>query len=235
MALKFSKNIFKRKKYLRHDYKIEGEALPGEQNRVNKKALFLSFLVVVVPLFVVNFMVSLYQTIVTSLSKQGEKVKITQVLDADWMDYISLQQAFHPALPMKMYLFLLMLLGLISVLAYSKFNYKSDENVVWDQKGDSRFLTIQEIKDRYPAIAESGERFKGYGGVPVSHYQDKYYIDTTTVNTALIGISRSGKGEIIVVPLIDILSRAFIQSSMVVNDPKGGAPRSIVKSYGMVA
>lgn len=226
MAFEFSKNIFKRKKYLRHDYKIEGEALPGEQNRVNKKALFISFLVVVVPLFAINFMVSLYQTIVTSLSKQGETVKISQVLDVDWMDYVSLQQAFHLALPMKINLFLLTLFGSISILAYSKFNYKSDENVVWDQKGDSRFLTIQEIKERYPAIPEKGESFKGYGGVPVSHYQDKYYIDTTTVNTALIGISRSGKGEIIVVPLIDILSRALIQSSMVVNDPKGGATRS---------
>uniref|UniRef100_UPI003F4961CC VirD4-like conjugal transfer protein, CD1115 family n=1 Tax=Bacillus multifaciens TaxID=3068506 RepID=UPI003F4961CC len=221
MDLKFSKNVFKRKKYLRHDYKIEGEALPGEQTRINKKALFISFLVVVVPLFFVNFIVGLYQTIVMNLSKQGEKVKISQVLDEDWMDHISIEQAFHPTLPMKTYLFLFMLLGLISILAYSKFSYKSDENVVWDQKGDSRFLTIQEIKERYPAIPESGERYKGYGGVPVSHYQDKYFIDTTTVNTAIIGISRSGKGEIIVVPLIDILSRALIQSSMVVNDPKG--------------
>ncbi|MEK7019789.1 VirD4-like conjugal transfer protein, CD1115 family [Bacillus sp. FSL R9-9410] len=221
MALEFSKNIFKRKKYLRHDYKIEGEELPGEKTRINKKALCISFLVVVVPLFAVNFMVSLYQTIVTSLSKQGVNVKITQVLDADWVEYVSLEQAFSPVLSIKTYGFLLMLLGLISALAYSKFNYKSDENVVWDQKGDNRTLTIQEIKDRYPAIAESGERFKGYGGVPVSHYQDKYYIDTTTVNTAIIGISRSGKGEIIVVPLMDILSRALIQSSMVVNDPKG--------------
>ncbi|PFM62700.1 conjugal transfer protein [Bacillus cereus] len=221
MALKFSKNIFKRKKYLRHDYEIEGEALPGEQTRINKKSLLISFLVVVVPLFVVNFIVSLYQTIVTSLSRQGETVKISQVLDTDWTAYVSLQQAFHPALPMKMYLFLLMLLGLISVLAYSKFNYKSDENVVWDQKGDSRFTTIKELQQQYVAIPEKDEPFKGYGGVPVSHYQDKYFIDTSTVNTAIVGVSRSGKGEMIVVPMIDNLSRAEIQSSLVVNDPKG--------------
>ncbi|NWK72625.1 type IV secretory system conjugative DNA transfer family protein [Bacillus paramycoides] len=221
MALKFSKNIFKRKKYLRHDYEIEGEALPGEQTRISKKSLLISFLVVVVPLFVVNFIVSLYQTIVTGLSRQGETIKISQVLDADWTAYVSLQQAFHPALPMKMYLFLLMLLGLFSVLAYSKFNYKSDENVVWNQKGDSRFTTITELQQQYMAIPEKHDSFKGYGGVPVSHYQDQYFIDTSTVNTAILGVSRSGKGEMIVVTMIDNLSRAELQSSMVVNDPKG--------------
>ncbi|MFP3414806.1 type IV secretory system conjugative DNA transfer family protein [Bacillus sp. SIMBA_074] len=235
MALEFSKKIFKRKKYLRHDYKIEGEELPGEKTRINKKALCISSLVVVVPLFAVNFMVSMYQTIVTSLSKQGENVKITQVLDANWVEYVSLEQAFSPVLSIKTYGFLLMLLGLISVLAYSKFNYKSDENVAYDQKGDSRTTKIKEIQQQYPAIPEKHEVFKGYGGVPVSHYQDKYYIDTDTVNTAILGVSRSGKGEIIVVPMIDNLSRAEVQSSMVVNDPKGGAPRSIVKSYSMVA
>lgn len=206
---------------MRHDYKIDGEALPGEEKRINKKSLFISFLVVVVPIFVVNFMVSLYQTIVTSLSPQGGKVKLTQVLDVDWMDYVSLQQAFHPALSMKIYLFLLMLLVPISLLAYSKFNYKSDENVVWNQKGDSRFTTLKELQQQYTAIPEKQDSFKGYGGVPVSHYQDKYFIDTSTVNTAMLGVSRSGKGEMIVVSLIDNLSRAEIQSSMVLNDPKG--------------
>ncbi|MBE7106147.1 hypothetical protein FT637_25000 [Bacillus cereus] len=235
MAFGFSKNIFKRKKYLRHDYKIEGEKLPGEKAKINKNALFISFLVVVVPLFAVNFMVSLYQTIVTGLSKQGEKVKITHILDADWVEYVSLQQALHPALSKQVYLFLFVPLVAISLLAYSKFNYKNDKNVVWNQKGDSRFTTIKELQQQYIAIPEKQDSFKGYGGVPVSHYQDQYFIDTSTVNTAILGVSRSGKGEMIVVPMIDNLSRAENQSSMVTNDPKGGAPRSIVKSYGMVA
>ncbi|PGZ57357.1 conjugal transfer protein [Bacillus cereus] len=221
MDIKFLKNMFKRKKYLRHDYKIDGEALPGEKKGINKKALFISFLVIVIPLFVVNFIVSLYQTIVTSLFKQGETVKISQVLDVDWMEYVSLQQAFHPALPIKVYMILFIILGLISILAYSKFNYKNDENVAWNQKGDSRFTTIKELQQQYMAIPEKHDSFKGYGGVPVSHYQDQYFIDTSTVNTAILGVSRSGKGEMVVVPMIDNLSRAEIQSSMVVNDPKG--------------
>lgn len=49
----------------------------------------------------------------------------------------------------------------------------------------------------------------------------KYYIDQSTVNTLVIGITRSGKGEMFVNPLADILSRARKKSSMIVNDPKG--------------
>ncbi|ARW20818.1 hypothetical protein S100892_02283 (plasmid) [Pediococcus pentosaceus] len=45
-------------------------------------------------------------------------------------------------------------------------------------------------------------------------------IDQTTVNTMIYGITRSGKGQTIILPLIDILSRAFKKCSMFVNDPK---------------
>lgn len=48
-----------------------------------------------------------------------------------------------------------------------------------------------------------------------------YYIDQSTVNTLITGMTRSGKGETFVNVLVDILSRAMIQSSMVIGDPKG--------------
>lgn len=48
-----------------------------------------------------------------------------------------------------------------------------------------------------------------------------YSIDQTTVNSLIVGITRSGKGETLVTPLIDILSRAKKKCSMVINDPKG--------------
>lgn len=49
----------------------------------------------------------------------------------------------------------------------------------------------------------------------------QYAIDQTTVNNLIYGITRSGKGETLMLPLIDILSRAEKQCSMMVNDPKG--------------
>ncbi|MDC2867346.1 type IV secretory system conjugative DNA transfer family protein [Bacillus sp. BP-3] len=51
-------------------------------------------------------------------------------------------------------------------------------------------------------------------------------IDDGAVNNLIIGTTRSGKGETYVFPTIDAYSRAGIQPSLILNDPKGGATRS---------
>lgn len=48
-----------------------------------------------------------------------------------------------------------------------------------------------------------------------------YYIDDATINAIVVGMTRSGKGETVVNILVDILSRAKKQCSMVIADPKG--------------
>ena len=88
------------------------------------------------------------------------------------------------------------------------------------QKGDNRLKTLKEIQQIYPQIPESKGGFPGYGGIPITHYKKYWYIQTDTVNTCIVGTSRSGKGQIEVLATIDNLSRAERQSSMVVNDPK---------------
>ncbi|RMC38120.1 conjugal transfer protein [Lactobacillus sp. ESL0236] len=93
-------------------------------------------------------------------------------------------------------------------------------NIAYGQKGDSRFTTLKEIKEQYKAIPDKDKRFPGYGGIPISHYGKQYYIDDDSVNNIVVGTSRSGKGEMIVIPFIDNLSRAENQSSMVIYDPK---------------
>ncbi|MBO3304358.1 type IV secretory system conjugative DNA transfer family protein [Clostridium perfringens] len=98
---------------------------------------------------------------------------------------------------------------------------KSFETLNLGQKGKSRFTTLEEIQEQYKAIPEKDEFYKGGGGVPISRYKDKIYIDTSPVNNLIIGTTRSGKGEMIVVPINDIYSRAEFQVSLIVNDPKG--------------
>ncbi|HBH6476678.1 TPA: type IV secretory system conjugative DNA transfer family protein, partial [Enterococcus faecium] len=88
------------------------------------------------------------------------------------------------------------------------------------QKGDNRLMTLKEIQQIYPQIPETKTTFPGYGGIPITHYKKYWYIRTDTVNTCIVGTSRSGKGQIEVLATIDNLSRAEKQSSMVVNDPK---------------
>ncbi|MCU5019686.1 type IV secretory system conjugative DNA transfer family protein [Bacillus paranthracis] len=226
MRVAIGKLSLKRKKYLHHDYRIDGEDLPQEKNKINKKALAISSAAVLFPFGGLNFVAGTYQSIINDLSKTVEKPTIFDVFGADWEKSVSIKTAFLPVLPTNIYLFSLLASTLVGFLVYSKVNYRSDENVAYGQKGDSRFTTIEEIIEQYREIPEKTEVFEGYGGVPVSHYRDKYYIDTDTVNTAILGVSRSGKGEMIVVVMIDILSRAKNQSSMVINDPKGGATRS---------
>lgn len=52
-------------------------------------------------------------------------------------------------------------------------------------------------------------------------YAGYYFIDQSTVNSLIVGITRSGKGETFVNVLVALLARAREQSSMVINDPKG--------------
>lgn len=47
------------------------------------------------------------------------------------------------------------------------------------------------------------------------------FVDESTQNSAVIGTSRSGKGELLVFPMIDINSRASAKPNLVINDPKG--------------
>ncbi len=88
------------------------------------------------------------------------------------------------------------------------------------QKGTSRWTTRAELAAQYRLIPEKKEPFSGGGGVPVARTENGIYIDDSPVNNLIIGISRSGKGELIVFPEIDIYSRAEKKASLVINDPK---------------
>ena len=123
-----------------------------------------------------------------------------------------------------------------SIVIYMKFSARFNTLIKGGgQKGDSRLATLKEIEAQYPKIPDSKENYSGIGGFPVSHYRNSYFIETATVNSLVIGTSRSGKGEMIVVPMIDILSRASEQCSMIINDPKGelyASSKDTLEKYG---
>nr|WP_278679995.1 type IV secretory system conjugative DNA transfer family protein [Clostridium paraputrificum] len=97
----------------------------------------------------------------------------------------------------------------------------SFETLEKGEKGNSRLTTLKEIIKQYIAIPERDGVFKGKGGVPISRYKDKIYIDISPLHTIVIGTTRSGKGQGFVLITIDIFSRAETKSSLVFNDPKG--------------
>lgn len=90
-----------------------------------------------------------------------------------------------------------------------------------NQYGDSRFATLKEIKNQYKEIPEKDIEYEGQGGILISRYKDKVYVDNDPVQTLLIGITRSYKDESVIIPSIDILSRSKEKPSIIINDPKG--------------
>ena len=89
-----------------------------------------------------------------------------------------------------------------------------------NQKGCARWTTTKEIRKQYRSIPDRDKPFPGYGGTIVSRIGKNLYIDPDLTNNLCIGITRSGKGEMYVIPSIDVYSRAEIKTSMVVLDPK---------------
>lgn len=111
--------------------------------------------------------------------------------------------------------------AIIDVMTIYRINvYLGEKNLNVGQKGDSRWTTLAEIKEQYKEIPEKNKRFPGGGGIPICRYKDKIYIDDTPVNNSIIGMTRSGKGEMFVFPMIDIYSRAQDQASMIITDLK---------------
>lgn len=108
----------------------------------------------------------------------------------------------------------------LGYLMLVNFSPLSEDN----QKGSRRFTTIDELKREYRSVPESKIEYEGKGGFPISRYKNKIFIDDSPVNNLIIGTTRSGKGELFVVPAIDIYSRAKLmkdKASLIVADPKG--------------
>ena len=106
------------------------------------------------------------------------------------------------------------------------------------QKGSRRFSDLEELKKQYRSIPEKEVFFDGKGGFPVSRYNHSIFIDDSPVNNMVVGTTRSGKGELIVFPMIDIYSRAKKlrdRASMVITDPKGelaASSKALLESRG---
>lgn len=108
-------------------------------------------------------------------------------------------------------LIIILIIFLIFLDAYTAYKMKvawSEEYFNIGQKGDERWTTDEEIKEQFLEIPDKNKSFPGYGGTIVSRMGDKLYIDTSPVNNLIIGITRSGKGEMYVFPSIDVYSRA---------------------------
>lgn len=194
----------------------------------------LSVLIFLLCFLLVNYAVNIIQNIFTSLGPGTE---------LDWGFILGLGRNLFRLNHPFIFTFLDFLLSVIVQMKFIwdiRTNYK-DTNI--GQKGTARWTSLREIQQQYKAIpyrAEHNEHSKepnyqksdwlvkdyypGGGGVPICEYKDKIYIDESPVNNLIIGITRSGKGEMFVFPMIDIYSRAGLET-----DKHGNALTETIK------
>lgn len=89
--------------------------------------------------------------------------------------------------------------------------------------GTDRWTTPKEVRMQYKKVPYRDEFFEGEGGTIVQRQGESLFIDDSKSNNLIIGTTRSGKGEMYVVPSIDVYSRAEKLSdrpSMIISDPK---------------
>lgn len=117
-------------------------------------------------------------------------------------------------------LLFLCMIALDIVVLYQIHTSYSEKNFNVDQKGDSRWETLEEIQEEFLAIPEREKEYEGFPGTLMSRQNGIAYIERYPTNNLYIGITRSGKGEEHVFPNLDILTRASVKSSLIIGDPK---------------
>lgn len=117
-------------------------------------------------------------------------------------------------------LLFLCMIALDIVVLYQIHTSYSEKNFNVDQKGDSRWETLEEIQEEFLAIPEREKEYEGFPGTLMSRQDGIAYIERYPTNNLYIGITRSGKGEEHVFPNLDILTKASVKSSLIIGDPK---------------
>lgn len=58
-------------------------------------------------------------------------------------------------------------------------------------------------------------------GLPIAHYGNRFYYDTSTTNSLIAGTTRSGKSQFFVMWLVYSIANSRNKQHMIINDPKG--------------
>lgn len=82
--------------------------------------------------------------------------------------------------------------------------------------------------DTYKTVADLIKEDWTFPAYEVQRPAGAYVVDTAPVNTMVLAITRAGKGQTYIEPIIDMWSREEKPSNMVINDPKG---ELLVKNY----
>lgn len=196
--------------------------------------IFVVVVVLFCSIFIANFLLAFLQEAFRFVVDFGEDPDAVASFSIDWRSAFELQLDI-----LEFYIGFYLVLGIgISKFIYNmKMNY---EDLNKGQHGTSEFEKVHELKKQYKVIPAMDKEYEGSGGVIISGFRERLkpyrlLIDEGPIHTMVIGITRSGKGETFVFPMIDVLSRAKDKPSLVINDPKGelaGASYESLKERG---
>ena len=207
----------------------------GLEKYTSKKFIGLIVLfILVASFFLANFVLAFLQEVAQALISMANEPEKEVQFSLSANDFINFQS---DVLVFYIGFYVVVGVGLIKFLYNIKMNYASLNQ---GQHGTSEFETVKNLKKQYKIIPAKTKEYDGDGGVIIAGLQEKFrpyrlLIDESPVHTMVIGITRSGKGETFVFPMIDVLSRAKNKPSLVVNDPKGelaGASYETLKKRG---
>lgn len=192
---------------------IVGQKLPSEETGVPMWVNVISLSATIGLFLGINYIVAMILGFFLTVSKTGWANALSN------RHLVSLFNVFYYPPPFILLVLACLISGYAGFMSYKKLSMRF-KKLERGQKGDMRFLTHKEVETNFPKIPHVTKRFEGYGGMPVSHHGTSYFIDQATSNSVVLGISRTGKTEIFIFPLIDILSRGTKQASMIINDVK---------------
>lgn len=98
-------------------------------------------------------------------------------------------------------------------------------------KGKDRFLTVKELDKYFYSFPDNDMTAAEKSGIIIAHENGRYYIDSETIHSLIIGTTRSGKGQTFVMPMIRHICYSKTKHSLVMNDPKG---ELLENCYGML-
>ncbi len=144
---------------------------------------------------------------------------------------------FYPVLA-PVYIFFIIVAIAVAILNVYRFR-NAFRSLEAGQKGTSRFTTMEEIKEQYPAVSEipqknedgSVKRIPGNGGLPVASKDGYMYLDESATNALILAITRAGKGEVFSLRMLDSYSRSEKQPSLIILDMKFDLRKMCTKAF----
>lgn len=189
-----------------------------ETNREIKKAKFLASRKFT--LFI-TIVLTILMTLISNIIANGLEIVFYNIKGKE-KAFNFLEAIFYFEFNKYWYVYIFTYIMLILIIIKIQFRLKTSFRTINEgQKGKCRFCSLLEIEEQYKSVPKKEKDFEGKGGVVISNYGDKVFIDEGDINNLVIGTTRSGKGELFLFPTIDVYSRAKVKSSLIINDPKG--------------